>query len=43
VVFLNLNNLNKEPDQNFNGSDLKYPSYLEYYGFTLDLGIRYNL
>ena len=42
-VFLNLNNLNKQPDQNFNGSDLKYPSYLEYYGFTMDLGIRFNL
>jgi outer membrane receptor protein involved in Fe transport len=43
VVFLNLNNLNKEPDQTFVGSDLKNPSYLEYYGFSLDLGIRYNL
>jgi TonB-dependent receptor len=42
-VFLNLNNLNKEPDKNFNGSNLNYPSYLEYYGFSMDLGVRYNL
>ena len=42
-VFLNLNNLNKRPDQNFNGSNLQYPSYLEYYGFTMDLGVRFNL
>jgi outer membrane receptor protein involved in Fe transport len=43
VVFLNLSNLNKRPDNTFVGSDLKSPSYIEYYGFTMDLGIRYNL
>ena len=43
VVFLNFNNLNKEPDKTFVGSALQYPSYLEYYGFSMDLGIRYNL
>ena len=43
VVFLNLNNLNNRPDQNFTGSTLKDPSYIEYYGFTMDVGVRVTL
>jgi outer membrane receptor protein involved in Fe transport len=41
--FANFNNLNNRQDQNFIGSNLEHPSYIEYYGFTMDLGIRYNL
>ncbi len=42
-VFANFNNLNNRHDQNFIGSDLNHPSYIEYYGFSMDLGVRYNL
>ncbi len=43
VIFANFNNLNNRPDQNFTGSTLTDPSYIEYYGFTMDLGIRFML
>ena len=42
-LFANLNNLNNRHDQNFIGSNLTHPSYIEYYGLTMDLGVRYNL
>lgn len=42
-VFANFNNLNNRRDQNFIGSKLVHPSYIEYYGFTMDIGVRYNL
>ena len=42
-VFANFNNLNNRHDQNFIGSSLKHPSYIEYYGFSMDLGVRYSL
>lgn len=42
-LFANFNNLNNRHDQNFIGSNLINPSYIEYYGFTMDLGFRYNL
>jgi TonB-dependent receptor len=42
-VFANFNNLNNRHDQNFIGSELNHPSYIEHYGLSLDLGIRYNL
>jgi TonB-dependent receptor len=42
-IFANFNNLNNRHDQNFIGSDLSHPSYIEYYGFTMDLGVRFNL
>lgn len=42
-VFANFNNLNNRHDQNFIGSALNNPSYIEYYGFSMDLGIRYSL
>lgn len=42
-IFLHLNNINARPDRTFTGSDLKSLQYIEYYGFTVDLGVRYNL
>jgi len=42
-LFANLNNLNNRHDESCIGADLIYPSYVEYYGFTMDLGIRVNL
>lgn len=41
-VFANFNNLNNRRDQNLVGSNLNNPSYIEYYGFTMDVGLRYN-
>lgn len=42
-VFANFNNLNNRRDQNLVGANLQNPSYIEYYGFTMDIGLRYNL
>ncbi len=42
-VFTNLNNLNARPDNSFRGSATDNPSYIEYYGFAMDLGVRYRL
>ncbi|HRD17941.1 MAG TPA: TonB-dependent receptor, partial [Candidatus Marinimicrobia bacterium] len=42
-LFANFNNLNNRYDQSCIGADLTHPSYIEYYGFTMDLGIRVNL
>lgn len=42
-IFANLNNLNARPDKNFRGSALTNPTYIEYYGFTMDLGVRVKL
>lgn len=43
-IFANLNNLNARPDENFRQSPTatNRPSYLEYYGFTMNLGARYR-
>jgi len=41
-VFANFSNLNNRPDRNFRGERLVQPTYTEYYGFTMDLGVRYN-
>lgn len=41
-LFANLANLNARPDKNFRGGTLEDPSYIEYYGFTLDIGARYR-
>jgi TonB-dependent receptor len=40
--FANFTNLNKRSDQNYRGDALEDPSYIEYYGFTMDAGIRYR-
>jgi TonB-dependent receptor len=42
-VFVNLSNLNSRADQNFRGDKLINPTYIEYYGFTMDVGVRYRL
>ena len=42
-AFVNLNNLNQRRDEDFAGSNLNNPSYIEHYGFTMDLGVRFNL
>ncbi|MEX0721317.1 MAG: TonB-dependent receptor [Balneolaceae bacterium] len=43
-VFLNLNNLNSRPDRSYQSAPnaTNRPTYIEYYGFTTDLGIRYS-
>ncbi len=42
-IYANLTNLNKRADRNYRGNIETNASYTEYYGFTVDLGIRYNL
>jgi len=42
-VFCNFTNLNERPDENFIGTTLNNPTYIEYYGLTVDFGIRYKL
>jgi TonB-dependent receptor len=40
-VFLNINNITGTPDRSFlNGSNS--PTYIQYYGMTLDIGLRYR-
>jgi TonB-dependent receptor len=41
-LFANFNNLNNRPDRNFRGEAMTQPTYIEYYGFTMDVGVRYN-
>jgi TonB-dependent receptor len=42
-LFANFNNLNNRHDESYRGNSLINPSYLEYYGFTMDVGFRYAL
>ncbi len=42
-VFVNMNNISARPDKNYTGIGLNNPQYFEYYGFTMDIGFRYNL
>ena len=42
-VFMNFNNLNNRRDENFRGYTLINPAYMEYYGFTMDMGLRYKM
>lgn len=42
-LFVNFTNLNNTPDKNFRGSELIKPTYIQYYGFTMDFGVRYKL
>ncbi len=39
-LFGNFNNINNRPDRNFRAEVGEHPSYIEYYGFTMDLGLR---
>ncbi|HKI44563.1 MAG TPA: TonB-dependent receptor [Balneolales bacterium] len=41
-VFANLNNLNNRRDRSYRGTTLDNPTYIENYGFTTDVGIRYQ-
>jgi TonB-dependent receptor len=42
-VYANLNNLNNRHDQTHEGYTTLYPTYQEYYGFTMDVGVRFSL
>jgi hypothetical protein len=44
-LFANFNNLNNRHDEQYRGggSNTIDPSYLEYYGFTMDVGIRFKM
>lgn len=42
-LFGNFNNLNNRKDSNFQSSIGNYPTFIEYYGFTMDLGLRFTL
>jgi TonB-dependent receptor len=41
-LFANFNNLNGRADRSYRGSSLNHPTYIEYYGFTMDVGFRYS-
>lgn len=41
-LFANFNNLNNRQDQNYLGYDSFRPTFLEDYGFTFDIGVRYT-
>jgi outer membrane receptor protein involved in Fe transport len=41
-IYANLNNLNNRADRNFQSSIGQYPTFIEYYGFTMDAGVRYS-
>ena len=41
-IFANLNNLSSRPDRNFRGAVDANPSFIEYYGFTMDVGARFR-
>ena len=41
-LYANLNNLLNTADRNFQGSEDGDPTYIEYYGTTVDIGLRYR-
>jgi TonB-dependent receptor len=41
-LFGNFNNLNNRKDSNYQSSVGIYPTFIEYYGFTMDVGLRYT-
>lgn len=41
-LFANLNNLNGEKDRRYQSPVYRYPTSEQYYGFTMDLGVRYR-
>ena len=41
-LFGNFNNLNNRADKNFQSSIGNYPTFIENYGFTMDIGLRYT-
>jgi TonB-dependent receptor len=40
-IYANFTNLNNRPDKNYIGNSAQ-PTYIEYYGFTMDVGLRYK-
>jgi len=42
MIFLNFNNISNIPDRSFLGIK-DFPTDEEYYGWTMDIGIRYKL
>lgn len=40
--FANFNNLNARPDRDFRAELGASPAFIEYYGFTTDIGVRYR-
>jgi TonB-dependent receptor len=42
-VFANFSNLNGKPDERYRGYKQAYPTYIEYFGFTMDVGIRFKM
>ncbi|MFZ1290444.1 MAG: TonB-dependent receptor [Melioribacteraceae bacterium] len=42
-LFCNFTNLNERPDESFRGTTLSNPTYIEYYGLTVDFGVRFKL
>lgn len=41
-VYANFNNLNNRADRNFQSEIGAYPTFIEYYGFTMDVGVRFT-
>jgi outer membrane receptor protein involved in Fe transport len=43
-AFANFNNINGRPDRNYLGGpeNRDRPTYTEFYGFTMDIGVRYE-
>lgn len=41
-MFANLNNLNNRADRNYQAALGLYPTSIQYYGFTMDVGARYR-
>ena len=41
-LFANFNNINRRKDRAFQGSELVNPTYIEHYGFTMDMGVRFQ-
>lgn len=41
-IYANLNNLNNRSDRSFQGGPTGSPTYIEYYGFSMDIGARYR-
>ncbi len=41
-VYANLNNLNSEGDRSYQSPVYEYPTNQQFYGFTMDVGVRYK-
>lgn len=41
-LFANLNNLNAAGDENYQSPVYRYPTNQQFYGFTMDVGVRYK-